>query len=353
MKEKEAKYDEFDYGEVLYEKSNAKSMYDAPTGKIGARGWAQRIYMLLLGAGLIGWFLYSVITSISQYGVGIAIVNHVAALFVLLVCELILLLSAFGGWGKFARFAMKNNLTRKRGIEGAQTRKLAEELATADANKASENAIRIYREYVVVINNGEKTVIRQSDLRNTRCEARPQGYQLTFELYDERMVIANVLLPISDLPIVKKHFDRFEYTPARRDKGSVGKKLPMLAFSCLPLLIGIGLIIVHCLVLPDMPLILGAFFAAVGAILVIAQFGDIAVVKHGIIPIAFGLLLTLLPLGIMFTIADLTASSEEPLTIVAMLTTFTPIHAGLGLFLGLGPMLIIAGIQGIVDCTRM
>ena len=135
---------ELEFGEVLYEKSNAKSMYDAPTGKIGARGWAQRIYMLLLGAGLVGWFLYSVITSVLQDGVGIAIASHLSALFVLAVCELILMLSAFGGWGKFARFAIKNNLTRKRGIEGVQTRKLAEELATADANKSNENAIRIY-----------------------------------------------------------------------------------------------------------------------------------------------------------------------------------------------------------------
>ena len=352
MKENEEKYNEFDFGEVLYEKSNAKSMYDAKTGKVGAKGWATRIYMILLGIGLFGWFLYSLFTAISQHGVGIALVNHLAALFVLLVCELILLLSAFGGWGKFARFAIKNNLTRKRGIEGVQTRKLAEELATADANKDNENAIRIYREYVVVVNNGEATTLKQSDLKNVRCDAQPRGYQLTFELYDGKEIVANLLVPIHDLPIVKKHFDRFEYTPVERDKGYFRKKLPTIAFACLPVVIGVALVVLHFVVLPDMPLILGLFFAAVGLIVVLAQFGDVAIVQHGIIPICFGLLFTALPFGIMFTIANLTANAEEPLTIAEMLTNFTPIHAGLGLFLGLGPMMIIAGISGIVDCVR-
>ena len=344
---------ELEYGEVLYEKSNAKSMYDAPTGKVGAKGWATRIYMILLGVGLFAWFLYSIFNGISQYGVAETLISHISSLFVLFVCELILLLSAFGGWGKFARFAIRNNLTRKHGIEGAQTRHLAEELAVADANKPNENAIRIYREYVVIVNNGQSTTLNQSDLRNVRCDAQRQGYQLTFELYDGREVVADVLVPMSDLPKVKKHFDRFEYTTASRDKGYLRKKLPMLAFSLVPVIIGIALIVVHCLVLPDMPLILGMFFAFVGGILVIAQFSDFPIVQYGIIPLAFGLVFTALPFGIMFTIADMTANLEEPLTITALLTTFTPIHAGLGLFLGLGPMMIIAGIAGIVDCVRM
>ena len=353
MEDYSVKEDELDFGEVLYEKSNAKSIYDAPTGKVGAKGWAQRIYMLLLGAGLLGWFAYSLVSEIFQDGLLIAIVNHFAALFVLLVAELILMLSAFGGWGKFARFAIKHNLTRKRGIEGVQTRKLDAELKAADANKGREDAIRIYREQVVVVNKGETVTINQSELQNVRCEPNPRGYQLTFVLYDGREIVADMLLPISDLPVVKKHFDRFDYTPAERGKGYLRKKFPLLAFMFIPLLIGIALTVIHFLVLPEMPLLFGLIFTFIGLMVIIAQFSDVAIIKHGVMPIGFGLILTSLPLGVMFTIAQLTATTEEPLTIAAMLSTFTPIHAGLGLFLGLGPMLIIVGIAGIVDCVRM
>lgn len=353
MEEFTLKNNELDYGEILYEKSNAKTMYDAPTGKVGVKGWAGRIYMLLLSVLLVAWFIYSLLNQTHQENVFKAIVDHLAAFFVLIVCEIILLLSAFGGWGKFTRFAIRNNLTRNRGIEGVRTRKLAEEFATADANKANENAIRVYREYVVIVNNGEKTTLSQSDIRNVRCDALRQVYQLTFELYDGREIQANELIPRADLPKVKKHFERFEYTTASHGKGYLRKKLPMLAFTLIPVIIGVALIAVHFFVLPDIPLIFGMFFAFVGGILVIAQFSDIPIVQHGIIPLAFGLVFTALPFGIMFTIADMTANTENPLTIAAMLSTFTPIHAGLGLFLGLGPMMIIVGIAGIVDCVRM
>lgn len=344
---------ELEYGEVLYEKSNAKTMYDAPTGKVGAKSWATRIYMLLLGTGLLCWLLYSLFVDIAKYGVAKAIVNHLAAFFVLFVAELILMLSAFGGWGKFARGAFRHGLVRQHGIEGARNRQLASEFQAADANKTQEDAIRIYREYIVIVNKASTTTISRNELRNVRCDARPKGYQLSFELYDDKVFIPNILIPLADLPKVKKHFDNFDSTYAHREKGYFRKKLPTLAFTMLPVIIGAVLIVVHCLVLPDMPLLLGLFFAMVGVILAIAQFSEIPIVQHGIIPLLFGLLFTALPFGVMFTIADLTANAENPLTIAKMLTNFTPIHAGLGLFLGLGPMMIIVGIAGIVDCVRM
>ena len=210
-----------DFGVVLYEKSNAKHALDAPTGKVGAKGWALRIYIILIGAALFGWFLYSVFSSASnpEIGAAKAIAEHITAFFVLLVAELILMLTAFNGWGKFARAAFKRGLARQRRMAGVKNRELEAELAEVDANKANENAIRIYRDLVVVVNDGAETLIHFAELQRVKCVKQPQGYQLTFELYSEEPVVANVKLPIADLPIVKKYFDNFEYEAATREMG--------------------------------------------------------------------------------------------------------------------------------------
>ena len=68
-----------DYGVVLYEKSTAKHALDAPTGKVGAKGWAQRIYMLLLAVALFGWFLYSLISAATDPEIGVGIFNNCVA----------------------------------------------------------------------------------------------------------------------------------------------------------------------------------------------------------------------------------------------------------------------------------
>ena len=340
------------YGVVLYEKSNAKSVLDAPTGKIGAKGWAQRIYMIILGVALFGWFLYSLISTASQVdvGVGKAIVRHLASFFLLLMAEAILMLTAFGGWGKFARMALKHKvLTRQHYMEGVRTRQLDEELKAADANKDKEYAIRIYNDYIVVVNLGETITIPRSQLQRVTCEKVNSVYKLTFNLYDDTQILANIGIPLADIPFVKKHFDNFDYTPAPRGKGYIKKKFPMLAFAFLPLLLGIAILILRSLVLQGMPIIFGIVFIAFGVIFVTAQFSDVAVIGHGIMTILGGILLVGLPIGIALQIVDLVSE----ISLVTVLTTFTPFHAVLSVFLGLGPMLIILGISAIVDCARM
>ena len=98
-----------------------------------------------------------------------------------------------------------------------------------------------------------------------------------------------------------------------------------------------------------MPFIFGAFFIAVGSIMIIAQFSDIAVIGNGIMGILLGLVFTALPIAIALTIVDL----AQEVTITYLLSYFSPIHAGLSVFFGFGPMLIIVGISGLVDCFRL
>ncbi|MCH5152465.1 MAG: hypothetical protein J1F68_00690 [Clostridiales bacterium] len=352
MEELKVHETEVDYGVVLYENSNAKSVLDAPTGKVGAKGWAQRIYMIILAVLLFGWFLYSLIHKASQpdVGFGKAVVEHIAAFFLLLMAEVILMLTAFNAWGKFARAVLKHkSLTRKHGIEGAQTRQLEAELQAADANKAKEDAVLVYRDYIVVVNRGETTTIDRSQLRRVSCKRGSVGYHVCFDLYDDTQVMTYLQLPISEIPFIKKHFDNFEYTPAQREKGYFKKKFPMLIFAFLPLLLGIAILILRSLVLQGMPIIFGIVFMAFGVVFITAQFSDIAVIGHGVLTILGGILLVGLPLGIALQIVDLV----EEISLVNVLTTFTPFHAVFSVFLGFGPMLIIIGISAICDCAKL
>ena len=351
MEEKNVR-DDIDYGVILYENSNAKHVLDAPTGKIGAKGWAQRIYIIILGVALLGWFLYSLINKATQseVGVGKAIVSHIAPFFLLLMAETILMLTAFNAWGKFARGVLRHKaLTRQRGIEGAKTRQLDSELQAADANKAKENAVRIYKDYIVVINLGEVITIDRTNLQRVTCKRGPVGYYLRFYLYDDTEIVANLPIHLSEIPFIKKHFDNFEFTQGPSDKGYWKKKLPMLAVSFLPILLGTALLILRSLVLVGMPIIFGIVFIAFGVVFMTMQFSDIAVIGHGVLSILGGLLIMGLPLGIAIQIVALV----DEISFTTVLTTFTEFHAVFSVFFGFGPMLIILGISAIVDCTRL
>ena len=346
---------EQDFGVVLFEKSNAKHELDAPTGKLSGKAIAQRIYMILLGIALFGWFMYSLVSAATnpEIGVGKAVANHIVSFFILFIAEFIIMLTGFNAWGKFIRGAFKRGWTRKRGMEGVKNRELEAELAAVDANKAKENAIRVYRDCVFVIDQGETKILHSSEIKRVKCEPDPRanlrGYQVTFELYDDESVIAAMPLSATDVPLLRKHFDNFEYIPATRGKAYIKKKLPTLAFMLIPTLIGAGLLVVRSLVLPDMPFIFGAFFLTGGLMMMVAQFTDIPVIGNGVMGILFGLVFTALPIAITLTIIDLV----EEITFATVLATFTPLHAGLSVFFGFGPMLIIVGIAGIIDCLRM
>ena len=339
-----------DYGVILYENSNAKSFYDLPDGKLSGKAIAPRVYIIMFGAALFGWFLFSLITMAQSDGIGVAVIGHLVAFIVLVIVEFIIVFTAFSLWGKFFRAMLRNKaLFRRHRMESELTSEFENTLKAADANKAKEYAIRIYKEYVVITNLGEDIVIHRSRIRRVKCDKMPNDkvYHLTFILNDDTEAVSEHKFPLSDVPIVKGYFDCFDYTPANHQKGYFKKKLPAIAFMCIQLLIGATLLIVRSFALHDMPMIFGLGFIALSILLIIVQFRDIAVVYHGIFPIGGGLFITALPIGIMLTIGEFTK-----MTVPYMLSIFTVYHAILAPFVGLGVLFVILGISGLVTCIR-
>ncbi len=96
---------------------------------------------------MVVWFIASLIINSIKYGFLKSVGLHASGFFALFVMSLILLLSAFGGWGKFMRWAGRRNLADIKGFN--QNEREREEVS-----QSRHHSIQIYEEYLVITNFG-------------------------------------------------------------------------------------------------------------------------------------------------------------------------------------------------------
>ena len=340
-----------DCGELLWEWSNAQTMYDRRVRQTGKQKLLARAYAVFILAGMLGWFLYSFITTCIQGGFLSAFLYHLPAVFGIIACGLILLLSTFGLWGKFLRFALRKGLTDN----SHESRQLAEQVRLADENRAEENAVRIYPDYIVVINKGKKMILDRAQLRRIVCTRGKDSLTLSFHGRDE-YYNAYAQIPAAEFPAINKLLrDLLDVQSATEEGGEketqthapVQNKVPVILFLLIFVGAGAAVIALHYTVIPDVPVLLGAAFIAVACILILALFSEHAVIGKGIVPLLLGLLFTAIPVATAFTVAHYMRVS-----FVSLLERFTIVHAVLILFLAVGPIIAAAGIKGIVDSVK-
>ena len=343
--------------ELLYEYSDAKTMYDAPArGKVTLKGLISRGYIVVLGVGILVWFLYSLIAMSIEIGFGRALLYHLPAVFGMFVGEFILFLSAFAAWGKFIRFAFRHNLvnTKAHGGEGRDLRLLEAEMNAADEQKPVENAFRVYRDFLVIINNGKKITLPRESVQKVTCQEI--GDHLGLTVYADIAVNVAVKLPRSEFPRVRRHFKEFEYRKAVRnfeDGQSIAENskkfdLAPLLFSFVCLAVCGGVMAMHFTFAPALPLILPLGFGFFGILLFLIAFeGYTPIIKNGVIIILLGLFFTGIPVAVLFSVVSMAGVSA-----VSLLLPFTVVHAVLSLFLGIGPMVLISGVAGLITSIR-
>ena len=369
-----------DLGTLKYEYSDAKSELDAPSGKVGVKGIVIRTYVILLMAGLLAWFIASLVLSVQELGAGKAVVHHIAGFFGLVMAELILLFTGFDLWGKFARAAYRRKLVSGRNRynrHGANLRELEAELKEADENKPTENALRIYPAHIAIMNNGERIVLDRMLIAEVNCYNFGKVLIFAFRsMGDEPVQVANILIPKRDFPMVARcfgenfHHIRMVSSADKRQAAGTMKqddlpeevremtkgiyrapttreKLPTLFFMLIPVLIGVAITVIHCVLLPDMPIIFGIVFMGGGVIAATMVFDDYAIMAYGVTPILGGLLITALPYGILLTISQLAKVS-----MASLLMPFEIWHAVFSVFFGMGIMLAILGVVGFITCIR-
>ncbi|MDE6372770.1 MAG: hypothetical protein K2L61_04425, partial [Clostridia bacterium] len=108
-------YELTDYGKLLFDFDGnlngmemSKQRRKAMVGSFGFYFLIAPVFLMVV------WFIASLIANSIKFGFLVSLGLHVSGFFAMFVMSLILLLSAFGGWGKFARMASRG---RHRDIE--------------------------------------------------------------------------------------------------------------------------------------------------------------------------------------------------------------------------------------------
>ena len=334
---------------------NSKTMYDTHKGQRAAAlkspyAW----YMLAVAAFMLFWFAYSLINAIITQNGAVVALRFVPSFFVLLVCGAIIGLSVFGLWGKFARWALKNNMTSGK---PSDTNRLQDEIDAADANKGRENALNIFEDYIEVINFGKRTVVNRGLLRNVLLR-KERGYcTAEFVSIYGYSVCAYVEIPSSDLHIIKKIFGSMCTVEKRRSYkvGSVpdpvfyakerfeieGAQIGGLVMGFICAAAGGGVIALHYCVNKQIPMPLGIFFIVGGLLAMLTAFSSVAVVKVFAIPFMFGLLFAGFPFMFVFSVAQSEGIKVVLPTFHEFLCSFSPIYAGIFFIAGLGILFIL------------
>lgn len=308
MEDKESfsvKYPPQDLGKVLYSKDNSKTQYDAYKGQAKrALRSPQGIVMLLVAVFLLFWFLYSFISAMLIGDPAKTALEYLPHFFALFVVIAIIIVTVFGLWGRFVRFAFRKNLVSRR---EPNVRALEEEVAQAEENAGRENAVTVYENYVEVKKLGERKVYDRSEIRRVTVKNGGNTFTLAFDFYCGKTVYVDFLeIPLTDLYIIKKIFGKHNvyvksYTAEYDTKESFsinGTQIGGMVMGIICALAGGGVIALHYLVEERIPVFLGAFFIVGGVLAFFTTLSHIPVVRAFLIPFLFGALFTVFPVFI-------------------------------------------------------
>ena len=335
-----------------YGVDDSKTMYDPQNGqRAAALKSPYAIYLIALAAFMLFWFAYSFINAVKKGGGIKVLLSYLPSFFALGVCVVIILLSVFGMWGKFARWAFK-----KKAVAGnPEANRIKAEIEAADANKGKENALNIFEDYIEVVNFGVRTVLNRALLRNVILKKCETYYVAEFVSVYGQSVLANAGVPAADVYKIKEIFGNACEVEKRkppiimdgrvyRDKEKFeigGVQIGGLVMGLICAAAGAGVIAMHYCVDKRIPMPLGLFFIVGGVLATLTAFSNIAAIKVFAIPLLFGIIFTGFPFMFAFSVAQ----SEEVKVVLPtfheFLCSFSPLGCGFFFLAALGVLLII------------
>lgn len=333
-------YDEnerYDLGKWLYGVDNSKIMPEGPEVKSKIDKVKKQVlspvglYLTVLIVFLFVWFLRTLVLMIRANDPVILIGWLTSSLFTLFVCELILIFSVFGLWGKFASWAV-----RKGAVSGSasEVRRMVSQAERAASSIGRENTFTLYENYIVIKNEGRSRYIRRHSLKELMLlkDKYQESYNVIIILTDDKVVNVNAVIPIEDAYILpdflgnavqiidvserkkqKKEMTRNKAEVKRESKyddayfdnivsNKVGyfdsDRIGGLVMGFIAIAGGIGVILMHFYVSDEIPWFLGAFFIFGGTLAEFSVFNAFPIVTIFIIPFLFAVMFTVFPLGI-------------------------------------------------------
>lgn len=320
---------------------NGKTNNNAATGE-RKKTWRSPagIYMLALGALLTFWFLYSLIAAlVNNSGGWVVLLNFGTGFMVLFVCLVIIICSVFGLWGKLTRFALNHRMVKSTDVESVEE---SAEMAEEAYEKAQmpTPVFEVYDDYIRATDNYETKIMNRAGVKKVKAFQRSGGCYLAIisdgEICTYDFVwLHGLQIPKREVKKLKEVFgDKLEIEPlvSEEDKKRARREgYSIRTFNVAPLYAGFlcaaaggGIIAIHFLLAESVPIALGAFFIAGGAVFMFAAFESVPVIKVFVIPLLFGCVFAGMPIALTITIASANGIS----------ITFTSVHQFLCSFNG-------------------
>lgn len=330
-----------DYGELQYEYTDAK--YASEKFPHQLIGKLAKSYYLLISAGMLIWYLYSLIVHSIHDGFISALLNgHLIYLVILAVIEAIILLSVFRWWGTIIHFAFRHNLV-KHGEQGI--RKQKSESDRADADRCGENALYIYSSYIVILKDGIKTVLNRAVLRSVSAQ-RTESYGLKLTFFPKvKENTFSAIVPYNDLIELRNIFS--ELLSEKHKKQNIEREkvsIISMIFAIIFILVSVALIVLGVELSENLLIVFGLMVLCGGLMIFFVQYHEYPVVKHGLIPLLLGILFSVISIGPMLLIAQ---EQGIELTFKNFFGTFN-YNAVFLFFFSFVPLILFAGIADMI-----
>lgn len=327
------------------------------------------IYLYVVAAFLLIWFLYTVIDDALQGGAK-TLLNHIADFFALAVCLLIIFLSVFKLWGKFGRFALKHNLVRngeRAGVE--ESTEMMESYYEKLDYPDPEPVFEVYENYIRVTDGNEVKVLRRSGVSLITVRTMEKDFFITIVSYNMEFILCNGLrLPLRELKKLKAVFgSKLEIKPlyGKEDEKSRAKEkreefrenfdtthIGGLCMGIVAVLAGCGVIALHYTMADNIPAELGAFFITAGVLVVFTAFDFVPVVKAFVIPLFFGCIFAVFPVLICIIIDNANGVQLPFSSLQQFLTSFSPLYCCVAFLESVSVPIIISAFSGLVKYIK-
>ena len=330
----------FDTGKELYSYSDSRAFAELSENE-SKNAWKKPagIVLILMGAFMLFWFCFSLVYRLcTEAEKGKVMLSMLPSFFVAAVTAAILLISVFGKWGEFFRFAFRHNLVRGRG--GTARRQLARlyaDYCRADENKPTETAFFVYERAVVLLLGGNRYVFARED---TSLKVKPEdgalllcftlgGLSLDFPYALPKNEYVRLKRALRERMSTEravgsgKTYDKY----GRRTYGgySLGSVCAGAFFATVILAAACLMIAAHYLWLPSFPPFVGIFFIGGAGLAYCNTFHHISFVNDVLLPLIFGLILLIVPLWAYAWIER--TVYDNPLTVAYFFTHCTPFGA--------------------------
>ena len=306
-------------------------------------------YLLTLVFILVVWFIASLVINSIKYGFAQSFGMHISGLFAVFVMSTIVLLSAFGGWAKFANIAKNANAGTLRAYREAETK-------LRDNSISRNNSIQIYEEWLVITNYGWTQVYDLSMVAEVRLEntgRTNKAFTATFISTEGESVHASVIIPRDKVILIqlKKIFKKkLKIIMLKRavqcPNKPIGTLIGATCFVSIAIFAGTGLILMHYYLEPSIPIFLGLLFIIGGIIGLCGVYSFVPILKDVIMPLLAGVIFIFFPMAIADTILK---ESGGALTIKEFFGIFNPLSAAVLFFGWLGLLFVIISIKTLIE----